>query len=224
MHKSLQVLISGNLCLKVKHFSSSGPILVTAQPLSVIHSLLPCLTQGKDCKCKMPGAKREDPRGSKAHSSHLMRDRRDRKSSCNTSPLLCLRNWLNKPLSAQTAGGWDEEKGEDWTKPYRFVKFHFQNTPENAFGFLHQHFASKECFKSQKEEARSYSLCQYLHLLFPLCFGENCSSKQLQSRKPISAVTPSDLHTPTETCPSPQTTCYFLGRNGLLLQRVNPDP
>lgn len=138
--------------------------------------------------------------------------------------VMCLRNWLNKPLSAQTAGGWDEEKGGDWTKPYRFVKFHFQNTPENDFGFLHQHFASKDCFKSRKEEARSYSLCHYLHLLFPLCFGENCSSKQLQSRKLISAVTPSDPHTPTETCPSPQTTCYFLGRNRLLLQRVNPDP
>lgn len=32
VHKSLQVLISGNLCLKVKHSSSTDPILVTAQP------------------------------------------------------------------------------------------------------------------------------------------------------------------------------------------------
>lgn len=107
VHKSLQVLISGNLCLKVKHFSSSGPILVTAQPLSVIHSLLPCLTQGKDCKCKMPGANREDPRGSKAHSSHLMRDRRDHKSSCNTSPLSCVweTGWINHcPRRLRVAG------------------------------------------------------------------------------------------------------------------------
>lgn len=77
VHKPLQVLISGNLCLKVKYFSSSGPILVIAQPLLVICNLLPRFTQRKYCKCKTLGTNKEDPRGSKAHSSHQMRGRRD---------------------------------------------------------------------------------------------------------------------------------------------------
>lgn len=61
-HKSLQVLISGNLCLKVKHFSSSGPILVTAQPLSVIHSLPPALRRERTAnpKCQVPAGRTQE--------------------------------------------------------------------------------------------------------------------------------------------------------------------
>lgn len=109
-HKSLQVLISGNLCLKVKHFSSSGPVLVTVQLLSVIHSLSPCLTQRKDCKSKMPGANREDLRGSKAHSPHLMRDRRDHKNNCDTSPLSCVWGWINHCLHRPWVAGMRREE------------------------------------------------------------------------------------------------------------------
>lgn len=65
-HKSLQVLISGNLCLKVKHFSSSGPILVTAQLLSVIHSLPPALCRETTAnpECQVPIGRTQDVQSS----------------------------------------------------------------------------------------------------------------------------------------------------------------
>lgn len=126
VHKSLQVLISGNLCLKVKHFSSSGPILVTAQPLSVIHNLLLCLAQKKYCKCKTPGANREDPRCSKARSSHQTRGRRDCKESCNTSSPSCVweTGWI---YAVRTGRGWlGRGEGRISEQALRLVKFHFQ--------------------------------------------------------------------------------------------------
>lgn len=125
MHKSLQVLISGNLCLKAKRFSFSGPILVTAQPLSVIRNLLPCLTQRKHRKCKTPGANREDPKGSKARSSHQTRGRRDREESVTPAHRCVFEKQAEYILSAQTVGGWGE-RGGDLTKPYGLVKFYFQ--------------------------------------------------------------------------------------------------
>lgn len=114
LHKSLQVLISGNLCLKVKHFSSSGPVLVTTQLLSVIHSLLPCLVQRKHRKGKTQCVNREDPRSSKALCSH--------QTSARCSVFEKQAEYI---LSAQTMRGWAKEQGGSLTKPYRLVKLYF---------------------------------------------------------------------------------------------------
>lgn len=137
-HKSLQVLISGNLCLKVKHVSSFGLVLVTAQPLSVIPAFPPALLREwtANPKCQVPTGRTQEVQrlipptwwGTEEIAEQLWHQ----PSAWDTG-------WINKPLSAQTMGGWCEEKGGDQTKPYRFVKFSFQNTPENAPGALHQH-------------------------------------------------------------------------------------
>lgn len=166
--KSLQVLISGNLCLKVKHFSSSGPILVTTQPLSVTHSLPPCLMQRNYCKPKMPGANRENPRGSKSHSSHLMRDRRDCKNSCNTSPLLCVweTGWINTVCTDHGQLGWGEGR-----RPHQALQVcqnQFSKYSRKSLWFLIPTLHAKITQKGGERRLTPTPLCHDLHLLFPL--------------------------------------------------------
>lgn len=203
-HKSLQVLISGNLCLKVKHFSSSGPVLVTAQPLSVIPSLSPCLTQRKNCKSKMPGAKREDPRGSKAHSSHLMRDRRIAKTA--VTPAHCRvfeKGWINHCLHRPWVAGM-RRRQETRPRPTGLSNSIFKILQKMSL-VSYTNIVCKDYLKSWKEEARSYSLCYHLHPLFPLFWQEllliTVTEQKINIRSV--AVTASDLHRPTETCLSP---------------------
>lgn len=171
-HKSLQVLISGNLCLKVKHFSSSGPILVTTQPLSVIHSLPPALCRERTAnpKCQVPAGRTQEVQRTHRGPTPLTWWGTEgiTKTAVTPAHRLCLRNRLSKPLSVQTMGG-------DWTKFYRFANIYFQNTPENVFGFLHQHCKQRLLKKLEGGGSLLLPLSPSPPSL-PSLFCENCSS------------------------------------------------
>lgn len=122
--KSLQVLISGNLCLKVKHFSSSGPILVTAQPLSVTCNLLAYLMRDV---LQTQNATREQKRPKRFKGPFLSPDERQKslqRKLWHQPTSHAFKKQAEHTQFLLSVGGGREENRADLTKPYRIVKFH----------------------------------------------------------------------------------------------------
>lgn len=212
---------------EVKHFSSSGPVLVTAQPLSVICNLLARLMRDV---LQMQNARHEQRRPKRFKGSFLSLDERQKslqRKLWHQPTVMCLRNRLNILCSSRAwvAGGRRTE--ETWPSPTGLSNsiFNSKNTPENIFSFFHQHCKQRLLWKLEGGSLLLPPLPSPPSLPLSLVWQELflLAATELRINIKVVAVRPSALYTPAEiSCPSPQTICFFLGRNRLLLQSTNP--